>query len=770
MSSYTKALKKVNGLADSMRQLTDTQLQHKTVEFKERLKKGEKLEDITAEAFATIREASRRVLGLFAYDEQVIGGLILNEGKLAEMKTGEGKTLVATMPLYLHALTGKSTMLVTSNDYLAVRDAEEMGQVYEFLGLTVGIGVARDGETLEVEDKQRIYGSDIVYTTYGGLTFDYLAENLSARKEDRYLREFYYVLIDEVDDVLLDGAQMPLVISGAPRAQSNLYATADYFVSILERDVDYEMDEDETDVWLTDEGIDHAKSFFNINDLYKDPYYDLTRHIILALKAHLLFKKDEDYVVEDGEVQLISKSTGRFIKGTKLRGGQHQAIEQKEHVELSLENRSMASITYQAFFKMFPILSGMSGVLHTDVKEFKKVYDLEVVPVKTHVPIQRIDLPDSIYTTREAQLADSLQWVLEYHAKGQPILIITDSIGTSYDYSQMLLEEGIPHNVLNAYNLAKEAEIIAEAGQRGNVTVATTMAGRGTDIRLGEGINEIGGMVVLIVGMMNSLRQEYQARGRSGRQGDNGITKCFISFDDELIQNLGNDFLFKMQTENAEVNSRRVRREIKRIRNTSEEKARGQRKDTTDFDLSLSEQRDIIYKMRDKILDQEAFNRNEIIELAVSEAQKQMNSKHTIRMIERYISDNVQYEFRHFEHGRLKPSKKSMTKQVREIVESQLKKQESKIVGQKNIEQFYRTCMLRGIDEMWVEEVDYLQQLRNVMATRKSSSSTGINVYHQEAYRSFTRLIEQANGTMVKNILLSIISYDKEGNINIILP
>ena len=543
-----KILAKIKSFEKEMSSLSDLDLQKKTVEFKKRLADGENLDQLLPEAYAVVREADKRILGLFPYDVQVMGAIVLHEGNIAEMATGEGKTLTATMPLYLNALSGQGAMLVTPNSYLALRDAEEMGPVYRFLGLTIETAVRADeSKPLETKEKRRIYQADILYTTNSALGFDYLIENLAENKKNQFLREFNYVIIDEIDSILLDSAQTPLIISGAPRVQSNFYDMMDTLVQTLYEDEDYCYDDEKNEVWLTQKGIREAESFLGLNHLFSKENQELVRHLNLALRAHTVYKKDQDYVVRqsknEAEVVLLDRATGRLMELTRLQGGQHQAIEAKEHVKLTQETRAMASITYQNLFKLFRKLSGMTGTGKVVESEFLETYSMSVIKIPTNRPVIRRDYPDQIYQTLPEKVFASLDEVKHYHAKGNPLLIFTGSVEMSEIYSSLLLREGIAHNLLNANNAAREAQMIAESGQFGAVTVATSMAGRGTDIKLGPGVADLGGLVVIGTERMENHRIDLQIRGRSGRQVDPGISKFFISLEDDLLKKWGPDWI-----------------------------------------------------------------------------------------------------------------------------------------------------------------------------------------------------------------------------------
>ncbi|CIW02287.1 preprotein translocase subunit SecA [Streptococcus pneumoniae] len=541
-----KILKKINALKGKMSSLSDQELVAKTVEFRQRLSEGESLDDILVEAFAVVREADKRILGMFPYDVQVMGAIVMHYGNVAEMNTGEGKTLTATMPVYLNAFSGEGVMVVTPNEYLSKRDAEEMGQVYRFLGLTIGVPFTEDPKKeMKAEEKKLIYASDIIYTTNSNLGFDYLNDNLASNEEGKFLRPFNYVIIDEIDDILLDSAQTPLIIAGSPRVQSNYYAIIDTLVTTLVEGEDYIFKEEKEEVWLTTKGAKSAENFLGIDNLYKEEHASFARHLVYAIRAHKLFTKDKDYIIRGNEMVLVDKGTGRLMEMTKLQGGLHQAIEAKEHVKLSPETRAMASITYQSLFKMFNKISGMTGTGKVAEKEFIETYNMSVVRIPTNRPRQRIDYPDNLYITLPEKVYASLEYIKEYHAKGNPLLVFVGSVEMSQLYSSLLFREGIAHNVLNANNAAREAQIISESGQMGAVTVATSMAGRGTDIKLGKGVAELGGLIVIGTERMESQRIDLQIRGRSGRQGDPGMSKFFVSLEDDVIKKFGPSWVHK---------------------------------------------------------------------------------------------------------------------------------------------------------------------------------------------------------------------------------
>ena len=532
-----KILKKINKLAPKMRKMSDEELKKQTQSLRAQLENGKELEDILPEAFATVREADYRVLGLYPYDVQVLGAIILSQGAIAEMKTGEGKTLVATMPLYLNGLTKKGAMLVTPNGYLAARDEHELAPVYKFLGLSVELGFLDDGDDEKKatpELKRKWYNADITYTTASSLAFDYLFNNLAADKENQYLRPFNYVIIDEVDEVLLDDAQSPFVVSSRPTVQSNLYGLADQFACLLDPEKDYEYRKDDGIFWLTEHGIEKAERFFGLKDLFDQKSRPVYRHIILALSAHLLMRKGHDYLVVKGKVILLDEKSGRLKQGVQISTGLHQAIEAKEKVDLTDIQKTAASITFPALFSLFNKVNGMSGTAKVNEEEFLNIYNLRVICIPTHKPVIRKDKKPLLFLTTRDKLMSAIDYVVKLHKTGRPILLVAGSVENSEIISELLLNIGIAHNVLNAYSAAYEAQIVKGAGQKGAVTIATNMAGRGTDIKLGKGVKELGGLAVIGTEMLPK-RVELQLAGRAGRQGDPGSSQFFISLEDDFI-------------------------------------------------------------------------------------------------------------------------------------------------------------------------------------------------------------------------------------------
>lgn len=758
-------LGKVKEECKKIKNLSDYELKNKTLEFKERLKNGETTDDILPEAFAVCCEADYRVLGMFPFDVQILGGIALHLCYLAEMNTGEGKTLTATMPLYLNGLTGKSSILVTANEYLAIRDAEEMGQVYEFLGLSVKAGVTRDtNEHLNNDQKKEIYAADIVYTTHGSLGFDYLLNNLVHSKEDRFMRDFYYVIIDEADSVLLDSASMPLVISGSPRVQSNLYGITDFFVTTLVEDEHYIVEDNK--VWLTDKGIEYAQRYFRIDNLYSKENFDVLRHVVLALRAHYLMDKDVDYVVTDsGEIVLLDKSTGRKMNGMKLRGGSHQAIEEKERLKLSQEQRSVASITYQNLFNLFPKMSGMSGTIADGKDELLEVYHKQVVVIPPNKPMARKDLPDKYFKTSEEQFDAVIKETVKRHQTGQPVLLIASLISDTEMLSKLLVQENIEHSVLNANNAFWEAEIIKEAGQKNVVTVATSMAGRGTDIRLGSGVKELGGLCVLGIGRMNNTRDERQARGRAGRQGEPGVSIFYTSLEDDVCEILGDDFLEKYIEKDKHISKRRIKKLINKSQKIKSESSVFQRKNAVDYDSVMQRQRTIMYKTRNDLLDGKSLDENYLLSICEDNIKDfvKSNKKLDSYAVHRYVLDNLSYRLQEMDEST--KNQKDYLIQYSKMAFNNKKKS----IGDR-FSEYCRLCTLRALDDGWVEEVDYLQQLQAAISGRSSAQRNLLFEYQREARISFEDMEKSIKKAMIRNILLGEVSFGKDNEMIILYP
>ena len=770
-----KILKRINTLKGKMSSLSDQELVAKTVEFRQRLSKGESLDDLLVEAFAVVREADKRILGMFPYDVQVMGAIVMHYGNVAEMNTGEGKTLTATMPVYLNALSGEGVMVVTPNEYLSKRDAEEMGQVYRFLGLTIGVPFTGDPKKeMKAEEKKLIYASDIIYTTNSNLGFDYLNDNLASNEEGKFLRPFNYVIIDEIDDILLDSAQTPLIIAGSPRVQSNYYAIIDTLVTTLVEGEDYIFKEEKDEVWLTTKGAKAAESFLGIDHFYKEEHAVFARHLVYAIRAHKLFTKDKDYIIRGNEMVLVDKGTGRLMEMTKLQGGLHQAIEAKEHVKLSPETRAMASITYQSLFKMFKKVSGMTGTGKVAEKEFLETYNMAVIRIPTNRPKKRIDYPDNLYVTLPEKVYASLEYIKEYHAKGNPLLVFVGSVEMSQLYSSLLLREGIAHNVLNANNAAREAQIIAESGHMGAVTVATSMAGRGTDIKLGKGVAELGGLIVIGTERMESQRIDLQIRGRSGRQGDPGMSKFFVSLEDDVIKKFGpswvhkkyKDYQVQDMTQPEILKGRKYRNLVERAQHASDSAGRTARRQTLEYAESMNIQRDMIYKERNRLIDGSRDLEDVVEEIIASYIDQATSSEYESReLLFHFIVTNISFHIKEVPDYVNVTEKTAVRRFIKQVIDKELS-EKKKLLDQHGLyEQFLRLSMLKAIDDNWVEQVDYLQQLSMAIGGQSASQKNPIVEYYQEAYAGFEAMKEQIRSDMVRNLLMGLVEVTSKGEI-----
>ena len=771
-----RVLKKVNSYKSYMERLSDEKLKSLTADFKLRLSCGESLDEILPEAFAAMREAAHRVLGLFAYDVQILGAITLHNGNIAEMKTGEGKTLTAIFPAYLNSLTGKGVIVITSNEYLAKRDAEEMQGVFKFMDVTICAGLEDDENKMT---KHEIYKHDIVYTTQSTLGFDYLFDNLANRKEDKFLREFNYAIIDEVDAVLLDSAQMPLIIAGSPKVQSNLYPVVQKFVETLEEGIDYKKDEDDN-VWYLNEGIRKSEQYFNVENLYDDSHYYLVKILNLVLKANVNMTLDKDYVVKDNKIKLLDKETGRILEGITLKNGQHQALEAKENVLLSNENRSIASITYQNLFKLFKKISGMSGTAKVAEQEFIETYNLKVVWIPTNKPVIRIDKKDKIYATLPEKIVAILEFVKKIHATGQPLLIVSGSVQATDLYSALLLNEGIAHSVLNAHNAVKEAEIISEAGELNNVTVATSMAGRGTDIKLGKGVLELGGLVVVGTERMSSKRMDQQLSGRSGRQGEPGLSQFFVSLEDELLVKQGPRWLEKYRNKKynsidevipVELSRRKFGSVVEFAQQASDDNGKQSRGIIAQYDESVKIQRKKVYDARNSLLLEEEmdFDLNKTIKLLVSEF---LNKKKEISMIDitTFLVNNLNYSNKKIEKFINFKSKKEISEKLIRIIYDECTKVRRIFKNKQEEEDFIRVSILKAIDEHWVDQIDSLSILSTVVSGRTYAQKNPIYEYAREAYESYNEMRYRIKESIIRNIAKSHIERNENGELTIYFP
>lgn len=670
-------------------------------------------------------------------------------------------------------------ILVTTNSYLAKRDAEEMGKVYEFLGLTIRLPFADDEEEkITPKEKKEIYSADIVYTTNSGLGFDYLIDNLASSEEQKYMPEFNFVLVDEIDSVLLDSAQTPLVISGSPRVQSNFYGIIDTLMTTLVDGEDYIFKEEKKEVWLTNKGAKIAEKFLGIDNLYAEENNVLARHLVFALRAHTLFKRDKDYIIRKGEkdqeLVLLDQGTGRLMEMTKLQGGLHQAIEAKEHVKLSPETRAMASITYQSLFKMFNKISGMTGTGKVAEKEFIETYNMSVVRIPTNRPRQRIDYPDNLYITLPEKVYASLEYIKEYHAKGNPLLVFVGSVEMSQLYSSLLFREGIAHNVLNANNAAREAQIISESGQMGAVTVATSMAGRGTDIKLGKGVAELGGLIVIGTERMESQRIDLQIRGRSGRQGDPGMSKFFVSLEDDVIKKFGpswvhkkyKDYQVQDMTQPEVLKGRKYRKLVEKAQHASDSAGRSARRQTLEYAESMNIQRDIVYKERNRLIDGSRDLEDVVVDIIERYTEEVAADHYASReLLFHFIVTNISFHVKEVPDYIDVTDKTAVRSFMKQVIDKELSEKKELLNQHDLYEQFLRLSLLKAIDDNWVEQVDYLQQLSMAIGGQSASQKNPIVEYYQEAYAGFEAMKEQIRADMVRNLLMGLVEVTPKGEI-----
>ena len=778
-----KQLVAVNRLSDQMRNCSDEALQAKTADFKQRLEKRETtLDKLLPEAYATIREASKRVLGMYPKDVQVMGAIVMHQGNIAEMQTGEGKTLTATMPLYLNALTGKSAFLITTNDYLANRDFQEMRPLYEWLGLTASLGFVDipDYEYAENE-KQMLYNHDIIYTTNGRLGFDYLFDNLADHINAKYLPELNFAIIDEVDSIILDAAQTPLVISGAPRVQSNLFHIIKMFVETLVEDEHFKLNVNKKEVWLTDKGIDVANHYFKVNNIYLPQYFDLVRVINLSLRAKYLFKDNLDYFIYNGEVVLIDRITGRMLPGTKLQSGLHQAIEAKEGVELSQDLSVMATITFQNLFKLFNGFSGMTGTGKLGEKEFFDLYSKLVVEIPTNHPIIRNDKEDRVYAKSDEKNKAILEKVKEIHATKQPVLLITRTAEVAEYFSTQLFKDNIPNNLLIAQNVAKEAQMIAEAGQLGAVTVSTSMAGRGTDIKLGSGVYELGGLAVIINEHMENSRVDRQLRGRSGRQGDPGVSQIYVSLDDYIVKRWSNSKLAENEKlkdvdpdklQDSPFFRRRVRGIVSKAQRVSEETAMMAREMANEFEKSIGIQRDRVYEERNRILETSDFSAFDFDSLARDVFDYDLRTKHIHNKddIIKYIYEQLSFSFKDDAISQQIQTREQTIDYLVQQFNKQLK-ENMKIANNDYFKlRFLQKAILKAIDVEWINQVDQLQQLKASVNNRQNGQRNAIFEYHKVALETYEMMLINIKRATIRNLCLSILTFDKDQDLVVHFP
>lgn len=746
-----KIANKVESYADQMAALSDDQLKAKTTEFKQRVQgQGEDLDHLLPEAFAVAREGAKRVLGLYPFHVQIMGGIVLHEGNIAEMKTGEGKTLTATMPVYLNALSGKGVHVITVNEYLSERDAEEMGQLYNWLGCSVGV----NGTEKTPDEKRAAYQADIMYSTNSEIGFDYLRDNMAVYQEDQVQRGLNFALVDEVDSILIDEARTPLIISGPGTGTSKLYQQTDRFVKKLQEEQDYKIDLESKTVALTDEGIQKAEKYFNLKNLYDPDNTALTHHLDQALRANYIMLKDKDYVVSNGEVLIVDSFTGRVMEGRRFSDGLHQAIEAKEHVEIQEENKTMANITYQNLFRMYSKLAGMTGTARTEMEEFREIYNMETISIPTNRPVARQDEPDLLYPTLESKFTAVVKRIKALHEKGQPVLVGTVAVETSEYLSHLLDQEKIPHVVLNAKNHAKEAEIVKNAGQVGAVTIATNMAGRGTDIKLGPGVKELGGLAVIGTERHESRRIDNQLRGRSGRQGDPGLSQFYLSLEDDLMKRFGGErikaFLERMKVdgEDAVIKSRFLTRQVESAQKRVEGNNYDSRKNVLQYDDVMREQREIIYKERQQVITEKQSLKWVLMPMVKRTIQREVD-QHTLGNPEDWQLQGI-LDFA--TEVLVKPDQISMRdlvgKDADQIVdylmslaEGVYKDKQRQLYDAAQMLEFEKVVILRVVDSHWTDHIDVMDQFRQSVGLRGYGQLNPLVEYQTAGYHMFEQMI-----------------------------
>ncbi|HEB69361.1 MAG TPA: preprotein translocase subunit SecA [Desulfobulbus sp.] len=761
---------RVNDLEPSIEPLSDQELAGKTNEFRERVAKGESLDDLLPEAFAVVREAARRVLGERHYDVQLIGGLVLHRGMIAEMKTGEGKTLMSTAPVYLNALSGKGVHVVTVNDYLASRDMEWMGQVYRFLGLTTG-SIVHD---MDDDDRREAYAADVTYGTNNEFGFDYLRDNMKFSLEDFCQRGFNYAIVDEVDSILIDEARTPLIISGPAEMSTDMYLKVDRIMKHFKEDEHYTKEEKDRQAMLTDEGVILGEELLGVDNLYDPRNINQLHHINQALKAHVLFQRDVDYIVKNGQVVIVDEFTGRTMEGRRYSDGLHQALEAKEGVKIEKENQTLASITFQNYFRMYDKLAGMTGTADTEAPEFKKIYDLDVVVIPTHRELIRLDYPDVIYKNEKAKYRNIVREIKELNEKGQPILVGTISIDVSEKIAKMLEKEKVPHEVLNAKQHEREAEIIADAGQKGKVTIATNMAGRGTDIKLGEGVRELGGLHILGTSRHESRRIDNQLRGRSGRQGDPGSSRFFLSLEDDLLRIFGSGrisgIMDKLGMEEDEpIEHSMISKAIENAQRKVEGHHFDIRKHLLEYDDVMNKQREVIYSQRREVLQGEDIK--PIIDDMVTDLVQEVVSEIAV---EKTPSEDWEWETFNERVGELfnlQPAwnktertdldHDSLLKKLTAEIEAKYRRQEEQN-GPEQMRQLERMILLQMVDTLWKEHLLNMDHLKEGIGLRGYGQKNPLDEYKKEGFDLFMTMIETVKQQTVGTLFRVQIMQDDE--------
>ncbi|RMG59373.1 MAG: preprotein translocase subunit SecA [Deltaproteobacteria bacterium] len=751
---------RINSLEPEISKLSDDRLRAKTVEFRERLEKGESLDDLLPEAFAVVREVSKRVLGMRHFDVQLIGGVVLHEGKIAEMKTGEGKTLVATLPVYLNALTGKGVHVVTVNDYLARRDAEWMGPIYNFLGLEVGVIV----HGLDDEERKKAYAADVTYGTNNEFGFDYLRDNMKFSLDDMVQRELHYAIVDEVDSILIDEARTPLIISGPSEESTEKYYVANSVVTQLRKERDYTVDEKARTAVLTEEGVARVERLLGVDNLYDPKNMDILHAVNQALKAHALFKRDVDYVVKDGEVIIVDEFTGRLMPGRRYSDGLHQALEAKEGVKIESENQTLASITFQNYFRMYEKLAGMTGTADTEAVEFKEIYNLDVVVIPTNKPMIRIDYPDVVYRTEKEKFRAVVEEIKELYRVGRPVLVGTVSIEKSEKLSRMLKREGIPHNVLNAKHHEKEAEIIAEAGQKGKVTIATNMAGRGVDIVLGEGVKELGGLHIIGTERHESRRIDNQLRGRAGRQGDPGSSRFYLSLEDDLLRIFGSEKVSALMErlgmeEGQPIEHRMVTKAIENAQSKVEAHNFEIRKHLLEYDDVMNKQRTVIYDLRKEIMASENL-RDMVLDMAEEVVEELVDTYTDEKLYPEQWDLKGLSEYYRMVFGispDLDPEKpEGLTRdELREsLLEKAVKTYEEReaTFGEEIVRYLERVFILSTIDALWKDHLLAMDHLKEGIGLRGYGQMDPLKEYQREGFEMFSDLVYRIKEESLKKL------------------
>lgn len=742
--------KKVEDHADEMAALTDEQLQAKTAEFKARYQKGETLDQLLPEAFAVVREAAKRVLGLYPYHVQLMGGIVLHDGNIPEMRTGEGKTLTATMPVYLNALTGEGVHVVTVNEYLATRDSSEMGELYNFLGLTVGLNI----NSKSADEKRDAYNCDITYSTNNELGFDYLRDNMVVYRHQMVQRPLNYAIVDEVDSILIDEARTPLIISGQAEKSTALYTRTDNFVKRLKEEEDYKIDVQSKTISLTEAGIEKAEETFGLENLYDIENTALTHHLDQALRANYIMILDIDYVVQDGKVLIVDQFTGRIMDGRRYSDGLHQAIEAKEGVEIEDETKTMATITFQNYFRMYKKLSGMTGTAKTEEEEFREIYNIQVCQIPTNRPVIRDDRPDLLYPTLTSKFQAVVQDIKERYRKGQPVLVGTVAVETSELLSDMLNRERIPHEVLNAKNHFKEAEIIMNAGQKGALTIATNMAGRGTDIKLGLGVRELGGLAVIGTERHESRRIDNQLRGRAGRQGDPGMSQFYLSLEDDLMKRFGSErikaFLDRMKIgeEDAVIQSKMLTKQVESAQKRVEGNNYDTRKNVLQYDDVMREQREVIYKQRQEVIMEETSLSKPMMNMIKRTISRVVDAHTQLEKDNWNLEGIVDFAGSTLVHedsisiDDLKGKEPQQIKEyLNELAQEVFNTKATQLNGPEQLLEFEKVVILRVVDSKWTDHIDAMDQLRQSIGLRAYGQNNPLVEYQTEGYKMFEEMV-----------------------------